>query len=539
LGQGVASLRRACAAAALAAVALHALALLVAPADAKTLRWARSIDTTSLDPHAANTGPNLLIAHHLYEPLIVRQFDGKMVPALATSWTLTRDPLVWEFKLRPGVTFHDGSPLAAEDVLFSLERARSTASDVKSLLSSVASVSKADDQTIRIRTIGPDPLLPNNLTDVFIMSRAWAQANDTARIHAPASGEPTFAATHAVGTGPYRLVSREPGTRTVMKAYEGYWARNEAPLEIEEIVYLPIADNVARITALVTGEVDFVQDVPVADVERLQDNRALRVNTSPENRSMFLGMNVGARDLRSSSLKDKNPFADRRVRAAIEMAIDRQQLRREVMRGQSVPAGVIVPPFSNGYSAELDRWPPVDLGKARALMREAGYGDGFDVALTCTNDRYVNDEGLCHALAAMLGPIGMRVRPVTQPASQHFGQVRRAELDFYLLGWGVTTFDSEYIFSLLYHTNTGALGGWNGTGFSDRAVDDQIHTLRQEVDQTRRNATIAALWRRLKEEVVYVPLHNQTITHAMSREFDIPVDVSNQPKMKFIAARKM
>jgi peptide/nickel transport system substrate-binding protein len=254
---------------------------------------------------------------------------------------------------------------------------------------------------------------------------------------------------------------------------------------------------------------------------------------------MFLGMNVGARDLRSSSLKDKNPFADRRVRAAIEMAIDRQQLRREVMRGQSVPAGVIVPPFSNGYSAELDRWPPVDVEKARALMREAGYGDGFDVALTCTNDRYVNDEGLCHALAAMLGPIGMRVRPVTQPASQHFGQVRRAELDFYLLGWGVTTFDSEYIFSLLYHTNTGALGGWNGTRFSDRAVDDQIHTLRQEVDQTRRNATVAALWRRLKEEVVYVPLHNQTITHAMSREFDIPVDVSNQPKMKFIAARKM
>jgi peptide/nickel transport system substrate-binding protein len=410
---------------------------------------------------------------------------------------------------------------------------------VKSLLSSVASVSKADDQTIRIRTIGPDPLLPNNLTDVFIMSRAWTQANDTARIHAPASGEPTFAATHAVGTGPYRLVSREPGTKTVMKAYEGYWGRHEVPLEIEEIVYLPMVDNAARIAALVTGEVDFVQDVPVADVERLQDNRALRVNTSPENRSMFLGMNVGARDLRSSSLKDKNPFADRRVRAAIEMAIDRQQLRREVMRGQSVPAGVIVPPFSNGYSAELDRWPPVDVEKARALMREAGYGDGFDVALTCTNDRYVNDEGLCHALAAMLGPIGMRVRPVTQPASQHFGQVRRAELDFYLLGWGVTTFDSEYIFSLLYHTNTGALGGWNGTRFSDRVVDDQIHTLRQEVDQTRRNATVAALWRRLKEEVVYVPLHNQTITHAMSREFDIPVDVSNQPKMKFIAARKM
>jgi peptide/nickel transport system substrate-binding protein len=533
VGQGVVSFKRVGAAAAWAAAALWTLAAF-SVVEAKTLRWARSIDTTSLDPHAANTGPNLLIAHQLYEPLIVRQFDGKMVPALATSWTLTRDPLVWEFKLRPNVSFHDGTPFTAEDVLFSLERARSPASDVKSLLSSVASVAKADDHTI-----GPDPLLPNNLTDVFIMSRAWTEASDTVRIHAPASGETTFAATQANGTGPYRLISRAPGRQTVMKAYERYWGRSEVPLEIDEIVYRPIVDNAERITALVTGEVDFVQDVPVADVERLQDNRLLRVNTSPENRSMFLGMNVGAQDLKSSSLKDRNPFADRRVRAAIEMAIDRQQLRRGVMRGQSVPAGVIVPPFSNGYSAELDRWPPVDVAKARSLMREAGYEQGFDVALTCTNDRYVNDEGLCHAIAAMLGPIGMRVRPVTQPASQHFGQVRRAELDFYLLGWGVTTFDSEYIFSLLYHTNTGALGGWNGTRFSDRAVDDQIHTLRQEVDQTRRNATIAALWRRLKEEVVYVPLHNQTITHAMAREFDIPVDVSNQPKMKFVGARRM
>jgi peptide/nickel transport system substrate-binding protein len=254
---------------------------------------------------------------------------------------------------------------------------------------------------------------------------------------------------------------------------------------------------------------------------------------------MFLGMNVRPGDLRSSSLKGRNPFADRRVREAINITIDRREIERVVMRGQSVPAGVIVPPFSNGYSAELDRLPPVDVAKARERMREAGYENGFDVALTCTNDRYVNDEGLCHAIASALGAIGMRVRPVTQPAAQHFGQVRRGELDFYLLGWGVTTFDSEYIFSLLYHTNDGALGGWNGTGYSDRGVDEQIHRLRQEVDETKRNASIAALWRKLKEEAIYIPLHNQTITYAMSRDFDIPVDVSSQPKMKFVGARRM
>ena len=172
-------------------------------------------------------------------------------------------------------------------------------------------------------------------------------------------------------------------------------------------------------------------------------------------------------------------------------------------------------------------------------MAEAGYPNGFSVSLHCPNDRYLNDEAICQAAVGMLGQAGIKTNLVSQSKSLHFPVIQKAETDFYLLGWGVPPYDSEYIFSLLYHTNTGALGGWNGTRFSDRVVDDQIHTLRQEVDQTRRNATIAALWRRLKEEVVYVPLHNQTITHAMSREFDIPVDVSNQPKMKFIAARKM
>ena len=145
------------------------------------------------------------------------------------------------------------------------------------------------------------------------------------------------------------------------------------------------------------------------------------------------------------------------------MAIDRDALRRTVMRGQSVPAGVIVPPFSNGYSKELDRPSPFDPAKARALIRDAGFPDGFSVTLHCTNDRYVNDEGLCRVIAEMLSRIGVRANAVAQPAIRHFAQVRRAELDLYLLGWGVTTFDSEYIFSNLYYTNTGSLGGWNGT----------------------------------------------------------------------------
>lgn len=513
--------------------------LSIAPAEARLLRWARSIDATTLDPHAANTGPNLLLGHQIYEPLIVRQFDGKMVPALATSWRLTRDPTVWEFKIRPNVTFHDGAALDADDVVFSLNRAHSPKSDMKSLLSSVETVTRADPLTVRVKTRGPDPLLPNNLTDILIMDRGWAETNLVAEPQDLSRGEESAAAARTNGTGPYILVSREPGVQTVMRRNESYWGRREVPLEISEIVYRPIRDNDARVAALLAGEVDFVQDVPVAEIERLHEARQLRINTSPENRSIFLGMDVGSKELRSSGLKGRNPFADLRVRQAVNAAIDREGLHRSVMRGQSAPAGVIVPPFSNGYTADLDRVPRIDVARARTLMREAGLEGGFDVTLHCTSDRYVNDEELCRAIAAMLEPIGIRVTPVPQPASGHFTQVRRAELDFYLLGWGVTTFDSEYIFSLLYHTNANGLGGWNGTRFSDLAMDAQIRTLRGEVDQTRRNAAIAALWRKLKAELVYVPLHNQTITHAMTREFDIPIDVSNQPKMKFIGFRRM
>ena len=269
-----------------------------------------------------------------------------------------------------------------------------------------------------------------------------------------------------------------------------------------EIVYRPIPDNARRITALLSGDVDFVQDVPVDEIQRLHGSPGIRLNTGPENRSIFLGLNVGARELASSDVKGRNPFADRRVREAVGMAIDRDAMRRTVMRGQSVPAGVIVPPFSNGYSqgarpAVRRSTPP---RRAPSFATQASR-DGFSVTLHCTNDRYVNDEGLCRVIAEMLGRIGVRANAVAQPAIRHFAQVRRAELDLYLLGWGVTTFDSEYIFSHLYYTNTGSARGLErhqvlrsrqSTRRSGRSAPRSM--------RARRSAGMAMLWQKLKAE---------------------------------------
>ena len=331
------------------ALTLLASSLALGSAEARTLRWARSIDASSLDPHASNTGPNVLVAQQIYEPLVLRQRDGWMVPALAVSWALV-GPNVWEFKLRPNVRFHDGAVFDADDVLFSLERARSEASDMRSLLSSLDKAERVDNLTVRLTTKGTDPLLPNNLTDVFMLDKGWTEANGAVAVQDLRRPGEGFAARHANGTGPYILVDREPGTRTTMRRNELYWGRGEVPLEISEIVFRPIPDHDARIAALLAGEIDFVQDVPVKDIPRLQAARGIRVNVGPENRSIFLGLNVGARELASSSIRGRNPLADRRVREAFNLAIDREAIHRDVMRGQSVPSGIIVPPSSIGYT---------------------------------------------------------------------------------------------------------------------------------------------------------------------------------------------
>jgi peptide/nickel transport system substrate-binding protein len=513
---------------------LLAGALLAGAAEARTVVWARSGDALTLDPHAQNEGPTHALNHHIYEPLIIRDPQGKPLPALAESWEITSDPTVWEFKLRRGVKFHDGRPFTVDDVIFSFERAMQPTSDMKSLLSSIDQLIRVDDYTLQIKTKGPNPLLPANLTDLFIMSKSWAEEHGATKVQDFKNKEENYAVRHANGTGPFVLVSREPDVKTVMKRNENYWGKGQVPLEITELVYVPIKSDATRIAALLSGEVDFVQDVPVQDIQRLQQDENLRVVIGPENRAIFLGMNVGDPELKSSNIKGRNPFADKRVRHAINMAVNRQAIQKVVMRGQSIPTGIIAPPGVNGYTKELDVIPPHDIEKAKALLAEAGYPDGFSVSLHCPNDRYVNDEAICQAIVGQLAQIGIQVNLVSQSKSLHFPALQKNEVDFYLLGWGVPTFDSHYIFAYLYHTKTDKEGGWNSTRYSNPKIDEMTASLTQETNLAKRNQIIAEMWKILQDETIYIPIHIQTLAYAMKPDLDIPVDISNQPKLKFV-----
>jgi peptide/nickel transport system substrate-binding protein len=521
-----------------AGVLMAATFMTTVAVDAKTLRWARSQDATTLDPHSGNIGTNHGLAHNLYEPLVIRGFDGKLGGALAVSWrVLPNDPTMWEFKLRPNVKFHNGNAFTADDVVFSMKRAMKPAADMKSLLVSVEDIIKVDDLTVHVKTKSPNPLLVNNLTNLFIMDKEWSEANNAADPQNLREKVENGATRQAMGTGPFILVTREPDVRTVMRVNANHWDVANANHGITEIVYRPIPEAATRVAALLSGEIDYLQDVPVQDIARLQTANGIRVNPGPENRSIFLSMNVGLPELRSSDIKGKNPFADARVRQAVNTIINREAIQRVTMRGQSTPIGLIATPFVNGYTKELDTWPRPDAAAARKLLADAGYPNGFSVTLHCTNDRYVNDEGICQSVVSMLGQIGIRTTLVAQSLRVHFPGVQRGEFDFYLNGWGIPTFDSHYIFHDLYRTKTQNAGTWNGTGLSNPALDAQIDSLNSEVDTAKRNATIAAIWTWIKENDVYAPIHMQFIAGAMRSEWNIPTDVENSPKMRLVNLR--
>ncbi len=517
------------------ATLLAAGILVSSVASAQTLRWARSGDSLTLDPHAQNEGPTHTLAHQIYEPLLHRDMAGQITPALATSWkALDNNPNVWRFQLRQGVTFHDGAAMTADDVVYSYNRAQKPTSAMKELLTSVKEVRKVSDYVVDIETNGPNPLLINNLTNLFIMDSDWAENNGASNPQDVAGGETTFASQNTNGTGAFMLVSRTPDQKTVLKANPNYWGKGQFPLEVSEIVYTPIQSAATRVAALLSGEVDFIQDVPVQDLKRVGSQSGLKVVTAAQNRVIFFGMNVGDSDIESDNVSGKNPFADIRVRKAMNLAINRDAIKKVVMRDQSSPTNVIMPPFVNGWTEQLDRVPGHDVATAKKMMAEAGYGDGFSVTLNCPNDRYINDEAICQAVVGMLGQIGIKVNLDAKPKAQHFPLIKNKTTDFYMLGWGVPTFDSHYIFNFLVHTTTEDRGSWNGTRYSNPSLDKKIVALESETDLAKRDGIIADIWRQVQADQIYLPIHNQVLNWGMKNNVQFDVQPEDQPHFKYL-----
>ncbi|SDG59570.1 ABC transporter substrate-binding protein [Pelagibacterium luteolum] len=508
---------------------LMATSMIAGAANAETLRWARQSDALTLDPHSQNQGVTHTFNHHIYETLLDRDVEGTLQPRLATDWYVKEgDDTVWVFELREGVTFHGGEEFTADDVVFSIERAKSANSNMRQLHADVESATAVDDYTVEIQMAGPSPLYPNNVTNTFIMDRGWSEENDLIEVQDFAAGEENFAVRNTNGTGPYILTERDPDVRSVLTVNEDWWG--EAP-QVTEIIYTPIADNATRIAALLSGEVDLVQDVPVQDIDRLAGTQGIKVETGPENRTIYFGYAMDDEPLISSNITDENPFANPLVREAMDLVVDRDAIRQVVMRGQSIPTCVNMPPFVDGWTEELSACPAVDVERANELMAEAGYPDGFSVTLDTPNDRYVNDEAISQAVVGMLGQIGIDVTLASRPVAQHSPLILENQTDFYLLGWGVPTFDSAYIFNDLVHTKTDEYGTYNIGLYSNPEVDAMIEELGVMTDLEARAGVVADIWEQVQEDRVFLTIHVQELAYAMSDDLTLAVHPENQPNM--------
>lgn len=489
------------------------------------LRWSSSGDALTMDPHAKNETPTINMNRQIYDTLIQRDADLAMEPGLAVSWK-PLNQTQWEFSLRQGVTFHDGSAFTAEDVKFSIERAAAKTSDFKTYVTTIESVKIIDDYKLLITTKMADPILPSYLTFVFMMDKSWAEKHNVLSPQDYNASEETYAVRHANGTGAYILADRKPDLKTVLRKNPNYWGPKA---QIEEVIHTPIKSEPTRIAALLSEEIDFVLDPPIQDLKRLERDERIKVESTPQIRTLFLGMDQRATTLRSNPELGGNPLADKRVRQAMYMAIDIKAIQQKIMRGLAKPAGIVTAPGVHGYTAALDTRLPYDRKKAMALLKEAGYPEGFKLRLDCPNNRYINDEEICQAVVSMLSRIGVKATLNAQPKSIFFKTVGNNESDFYLLGWGVATLDSEYVFRYLLHTRSDKIGTWNRANFSSVEVDQLITQIQQEVDLAKRDKMIEQVWQITKDDITYLPLHHQVISWAMSENLDLPIRASNEP----------
>jgi peptide/nickel transport system substrate-binding protein len=479
-------------------------------AGAKTLRWSSQGDILTMDPHAQNEGLNNAVSDHIYEPLVTRGKDLKIEPCLATSWKAL-DATTVRFTLRPNVKFHDGTAFTADDVVFSIERALAPTSNFSPYMQGITSATKIDDLTVEIRTKGPNPVLLPQLTEVRVMSRAWAVKHGVQRPQDFKNKEETFAARNANGTGPYVLRSREADVKTVLVLNSNWWGKLEG--NVNEIVDPPIRQDGTRLAALLSGEVDFVLDPPPQDIPRLRKDPKITVVEGNENRTVFFGFDQWRDELQYSSVKGKNPFKDPRVRRAFQLAIDVNALKTQVMRGLSIPTAVMFAPQVDGYDKALDVVVKPDR----------------------PNNRYINDEKLCQATAAMLAQVNVKVRLNSMPRATYFPKIQKFDTSFYMLGWGVPTFDSLYALqSLVRSVGQGGDGNFNLGKYSNAKVDAAVDALKTETDPAKRRALAKEALAIHQADVGHIPLHHQVIPWAMRAGVKVVHRADNRLTAKWV-----
>ena len=483
-----------------------------APALAKDLKIGLASEPTSIDPHFHNLSPNNALARHIFDRLVHTDENQALVPGLAVSWKPINDT-TWEFKLREGVKWHDGSPFTADDVVFTFTRAvnvPNSPSGFGTYLKGKEAV-KVDDHTVHIKTPNPYPLMPNDMSTFAIVSKKNGEGAKTEDYN---SGKA------AIGTGPFKFKAYVPGDKFVFVRNDDYWGDKPA---WKEVTLKPIKSSPSRVAALLAGDVDMIAQVPTTDIERLKKEPKVSLSQGVSNRVIYLHLDHDRDKSPFVKAKDggdiKNPLKDKRVRTAISKAINRDAIVERVMEGVAIKAGQLLPKGFFGVSPNLK---PVDYDPegAKKLLADAGLKDGFQLTIHGPNDRYINDAKIAEAVAQMLTRVGIKTEVVTMPRSVYFKRASRGgpdktpEFSFILVGWGAGSGEASSPLKSLIHTHdkSKGFGASNRGRYSNADVDKMIEDALATVDDAKRQDLLAKATEVAIEDVAIIPMHYQVNT---------------------------
>ncbi len=462
---------------------------------AKTLVVGLSSEPRSGDPFAFNETPTNSFNYNIYDALVMLDANLKVKPGLATSWEV-KDARTIVFHLRKGVKFHDGTPFDAEDVKYTVERAKNwEKSQFKVYFKPIKEVIVKDKYTVILKLSRPAPVLIRDLRRLRIMSKESTE-----------NAKPEDIAFHPIGTGPYKFKEWVKGDHITLVANKDYWGPKPY---FDKVILKPLTNDAARTAALLSGAVDVIEHVPLTDAERIAKDPRFTFLKTDGLRLIFVGVDVARDKIYKGKTPDgKNPFKDVRVRKAFYYGINVEGIIKYINRGYNSPASQYFPSTVFGYDPTIKR-EPYNPEKAKQLLKEAGYPNGFEVTLDAPNDRYINDEKVAAAIAADLAKIGIKVKVNAIPKAVFFPMVNSNKTSFFLLGWSCSSADGAAFFDNILHTRDKerGYGRFNDAGYSNPVVDKLIEEQDTLMDQAKREKIMHKITRLALNDMAYIPLY--------------------------------
>ena len=481
-----------------------------------------------MDPHAVASTYNARVLNQVYESLVSRDDKFRIQPRLALSWTPVDGG--WRYKLRPNVRFHDGTPFTADDVVFSIERGLQPASQLRVALPNVKGARRVDDLTVEVLTSSPTPVLPLAMTNFRIMSRAWAVKHKVEKPQNFNAKEETFATRNTNGTGPYMLKRWEPDSRTVLVANPSYWGQRG---NVDEAHYLTVATAATRMAGLVSGEIDFVVDPALQDVEKLKQSPGIVIGQSMATMTQFMSFNLAHEKLKYGDAGGRNPFRDVRVRQAVRHALDLKAMQQKVLRGMAGTGSALFSPIVDGWDARFERTASYDVTLSRKLLAEAGYPNGFSVTLDC--GAQAPADAICQAIAGMLARAGIRVTHQPLPFNLLLPKVTSGDSSMYVIGWQPLTIDAEGVLVPLARTpNANGDGQYNFGGYSNPQVDALIDKARVEPLGEKRSRMLAEAMSALDADSAFIPLSYRQVAWAMRKNVKTPIMPNDNLDLRYV-----